>query len=92
MVENVTWKFQKLNFTSSFHQYSSSCEEYFGGEEFNFEEFLSTFPIQKNYWIKQNLNKFGTGSGWSFFSFFPMYYLQKPSANFLGAIVVKSPA
>ena len=32
-----------------FHQYSSSCEEYFGGEKFNFEAFLSTFPIQKNY-------------------------------------------
>ena len=53
MVENVIWKFQKSNFASSLHQYFNSCEEYFGGEEFNVETSLSTVPIQKNSWIDQ---------------------------------------
>ena len=53
MVENVTWKFQKLNFASSFHQYSNPCEEYFGGEELKVGTILSTVPNQKNSLIDQ---------------------------------------
>ena len=68
MVENVMWKFQKLNFASSFHQYSNSCEEYFGGEEFKVGTFLSTVPIQKNSWIDQIWTKFATGWQMVFFS------------------------
>ena len=67
MVENVMWKFQKLNFASSFHQYSNSCEEYFGGEELKVGTFLSTVPIQKNSWIDQIWTKFATGSEMVFF-------------------------
>ena len=67
MVENVMWKFQKLNFASSFHQYSNSCEEYFGGDEFKVGTFLSTVPIQKNSWIDQIWIKFATGSEMVFF-------------------------
>ena len=67
MVENVMWKFQKLNFASSFHQYSNSCEEYFGGDEFKVGTFLSTVPIQKNSWIDQIWTKFATGSEMVFF-------------------------
>ena len=80
MVENVMWKFQKLNFASSFHQYSNPCEEYFGGEEFEVGTFLSTVPIQKNSWIDQIWTNFATGSEMVFF--FPMYYLQKQSQQF----------
>ena len=80
MVENVMWKFQKLNFASSFHQYSNSCEEYFGGDEFKVGTFLSTVPIQKNSWIDQIWTKFATGSEMVFF--FPMHYLQKQSQLF----------
>ena len=69
MVENVMWKFQKLNFASSFHQYSNSCEEYFGGDEFKVGTFLSTVPIQKNSWIDQIWTKFATG--WEMVFFFP---------------------
>ena len=68
MVENVMWKFQKLNFASSFHQYSNSCEEYFGGEEFKVGTFLSTVPIQNNFWIDQIWTKFSTCSEMVFFS------------------------
>ena len=68
MVEIVMWKFQKLNFASPFHQYSNSCEEYFGGEEFKVGTFLSTVPIQKNSWIDQIWTKFATGSEMVFFS------------------------
>ena len=68
MVENVMWKFQKLNFASSFHQYSNSCEEYFGGDEFKVGTFLSTVPIQKNSWIDQIWTKFATCSEMVFFS------------------------
>ena len=67
MVENVMWKFQKLNFASSFHQYPNSCEEYFGGEEFKVGTFLSTVLIQKNSWIDQIWTKFATGSEMVFF-------------------------
>ena len=67
MVENVMWKFQKLNFASSFHQYSNSCEEYFGGDEFKVGTFLSTVPIQKNSWIDQIWTNFATGSEMVFF-------------------------
>ena len=79
MVENVMWKFQKLNFVSSFYQYSNSCEQYFDGEEFEVGTFLSTVPIQKNSWIDQIWTKFATG--WKMV-FFPMYYLQKQSQQF----------
>ena len=82
MVENVMWKFQKLNFASSFHQYSNSCEEYFGGEEFKVGTFLSTVPIQKNSWIDQIWTKFATGSEMVFFPHVSMYYLQKKSQQF----------
>ena len=68
MVENVMWKFQKLNFASSFHQYSHPCEDYFGGEEFKVGTFLSTVPIQKNSWIDQIWTKFATGWKMVFFS------------------------
>ena len=68
MVENVMWKFQKLNFASSFHQYSNSCEEYFGGEEFKVGTFFSTVPIQKSFWIDQIWTKFSTCSEMVFFS------------------------
>ena len=68
MVENVMWKFQKLNFASSFYQYSNSCEQYFDGEEFKVGTFLSTVPIQKNSWIDQIWTKFATGSEMVFFS------------------------
>ena len=68
MVEIVMWKFQKLNFASPFHQYSNSCEEYFGGEEFKVGTFLSTVPIQKNSWIDQIWTKFATGWQTVFFS------------------------
>ena len=67
MVENVMWKFQKLNFASSFHQYSNSCEQYFGGEEFKVGTFLSTVPIQNNSWIDQIWSKFATDSEMVFF-------------------------
>ena len=80
MVENVMWKFQKLNFASSFYQYSNSCEQYFDGEEFKVGTFLSTVPIQKNSWIDQIWTKFATGSEMVFF--FPMHYLQKQSQQF----------
>ena len=56
MVENVMWKFQKLNFASSFHQYSNPCEQYFGGEELKVGTFLSTVHIQKNSWIDKGGN------------------------------------
>ena len=68
MVENVMWKFQKLNFASSFHQYPNSCEEYFGGEEFKVGTFFSTVPIKKNFWIDQIWTKFSTCSEMVFFS------------------------
>ena len=68
MVENVMWKFQKLNFASSFHQYCNSCEECFGGEEFKVGTFLSTVLIQRNSWIDQIWTKFATGSEMVFFS------------------------
>ena len=68
MVENVMWKFQKLNFVSSFYQYSNSCEQYFDGEEFEVGTFLSTVPIQKNSWIDQIWTKFATGWKMVFFS------------------------
>ena len=80
MVENVMWKFQKLNFASSFHQYSNPCEEYFGGEELKVGTFLSTVHIRKNSWIDQIWTKFATGSEMVFF--FPMHYLQKQSQQF----------
>ena len=67
MVENVMWKFQKLNFASSFYQYSNSCEQYFDGEEFKVGTFLSTVPIQKNSWIDQIWTKFATCSEMVFY-------------------------
>ena len=67
MVENVMWKFQKLNFASSFHQYSNPCEEYFGGEKLKVGTFLSTVHIRKNSWIDQIWTKFATGSEMVFF-------------------------
>ena len=68
MVENVMWKFQKLNFASSFHQYSNPCEEYFGGEKLKVGTFLSTVHIRKNSWIDQIWTKFATASEMVFFS------------------------
>ena len=66
MVENVMWKFQKLNFASSFYQYSNSCEQYFDGEEFKVGTFLSTVPIQKNSWIDQFEQNLRPVRKWSF--------------------------
>ena len=62
------------------------CKEYFTGEEFNVETFLSTVPVQTNSWIEQIWKKFATG--WEMVLFFSIYYLQKPCANFLEAIAV----
>ena len=80
MVENVMWKFQKLNFASSFHQYSNSCEEYFSGEEFRVGTFLSSVPIQKNSWIDQIWTKFATGSEMVFF--FPCIIYKSKVSSF----------
>ena len=81
MVENVMWKFQKSNFASSFHQYSNSCEEYFGGARRIQGRNISQYRSHtKEFLNRPNLNKicdrFGNGL------FFPMYYLQKQSQQF----------
>ena len=74
MVENVMWKFQKLNFASSFHQYSLVKSTL---AETNISQYRSH---TKEFLNRPNLNKicdrFGNGL------FFPMYYLQKQSQQF----------
>ena len=76
MVENVMWKFQKLNFASSFHQYSNSLVKSTLAET-NISQYRSH---TKEFLNRPNLNKicdrFGNGL------FFPMYYLQKQSQQF----------
>ena len=82
MVKKTHVRIQKLNFASSFRQYSNSCEENFGGEEFKVGKFHSTVSIQKNSWIDQIWTKFATGSEMVFFPHVSMYYLQKKSQQF----------
>ena len=55
MVENVMWKFQKLNFASSFHQYSNPCEQYFGGEELKVGTCWCFFPM---YYLQKESQQF----------------------------------
>ena len=55
MVEYVMWKFQKLNFASSFHQYSNPCEQYFGGEELKVGTCWCFFPM---YYLQKESQQF----------------------------------